>query len=157
MLSALKQYLRSRLASETAQADQGLDEQALKVATAALLVEMSRADFSEDAQEREAIHNILQRDFALAGEEAQRLLDAADAEAGRAVSLHEFTSLLHAHLSAAQKSRVVETLWEVALADGRIDKYEDYLVRKVADLLYLPAGELVRLKHVVLKRQGRES
>ncbi len=156
-MSALKQYLRSRLpAAEPGQA-QEIDEQALQVATAALLVEMARADFSEDAQELDAIRNILKRDFALASEEASHLLDAADAEAGRAVSLHEFTSLLHAHLSPAQKSRVVETLWEVALADGRIDKYEDYLVRKVADLLYLPAGELVRLKHVVLKRQGRES
>ena len=124
-------------------------EHALRVATAALLVEMARADFEEDADEHALIETLLRGEFALDAGEARALLSEAGADADGAVSLHEFTSALHAHLSERDKIRVIEMLWRVALADGQIDKYEEYLVRKVADLLYVRHRDLVRARHHV--------
>ncbi|MDH3588284.1 MAG: TerB family tellurite resistance protein [Gammaproteobacteria bacterium] len=122
----------------------------LRVATAALLVEMARADFSEDRAEHDEIRRTLQRHFSLDLAAAQALLDRAAASADKAVSLHEFTRLLHEQLEPVEKHAIIEMLWRVALADARLDKYEDYLVRKIADLLYVSHADLVRLKHRVL-------
>lgn len=126
------------------------DERSLRVATAALLVEMARADFSEDGIEHEEITRALRQHFALDVAAAEDLLRRASTSADRSVSLHEFTSLLHEQLEPREKQQIVEMLWRVALADAVLDKHEDYLVRKIADLLYVSHGDLVRLKHRVL-------
>lgn len=130
--------------------DAPADERALRVATAALLVEMARADFSEDSGEREEIVRILQSHFSLDLADARELLAQAGDRADESVSLHEFTRLLHEQLQPEEKQAIVEMLWRVALADAQLDKYEDHLVRKIADLLYVSHGDLVRLKHRVL-------
>ena len=63
------------------------------------------------------------------------------------VSVHEFTQLLHKHLSHDEKTRVVQLLWSIAYADGELDKYEDSLVLKISDLLHVSRGRVMRLKH----------
>lgn len=130
--------------------DPSLREHRLRVATAALLVEMSRADFNEDEVERATAQNVLSEHFNLDVDEAAELLGLGDKRADSAVSLHEFTSLLHEHLPPEDKHRIVEMLWYVALADDRLDKHEEHLVRKVAGLLYVSHSDLMRLKHQVL-------
>ena len=126
------------------------DDKSLRIATAALLVEMARADFSEDSSEHDEIVKTLQNHFALDIAQARSLLARAGDSADAAVSLHEFTRLLHEQLEPSEKQAIVEMLWRVALADARLDKHEDYLVRKIADLLYVSHADLVRLKHRVL-------
>lgn len=157
MLDKLRSFLESAFAGpgENGSSDPDAHEDALRIATAALLVEMSRADQSAADGERATILHLLSRDFSLASDEAHALLDAAQDEADAAVSLHEFTALLHRHLDEADKLRVVEMLWQVALADRRIDKYEDYLVRKVADLLYVDNKDVLRLRHRVRSAQAQ--
>ena len=131
-------------------ADSRTRDQRLRIATAALLVEMSRADFNEDETERETARRVLARHFDLDASEAAELLGLGDARADKAVSLHEFTSLLHKHLPPEDKHRIVRMLWSVALADACLDKYEEHLVRKVAGLLYVSHADLMRIKHQVL-------
>ena len=63
-----------------------------------------------------------------------------------AVSLYEFTNRLNDELTPEDKTGIVEMLWRVAFADGRIDKYEEHLVRKAADLLYVPHRRFIRAK-----------
>ena len=65
------------------------------------------------------------------------------------VCLFDFTRALHASLDEAQKLDVIRLLWQVAMADSKLDKYEDYLVKKVADLLYVPHSDVMRIKHEV--------
>ncbi len=144
--------LRELLAATRPDADSGSDdeERALRVATAALLVEMGRADFSEETAEREEIVRVLGEHFALDVEAAEVLLEHAGERADQSVSLHEFTRLLHEQLSYEDKMRIVEMLWQVALADAALDKHEDHLVRKISELLYVSHSDLVRLKHRVL-------
>ena len=92
---------------------------------------------------------LLQEHFSLNEEESEALLVQAGKQADSAVSLHEFTQILHKHLSDREKARVIEMLWRVALADTTLDRHEDHLVRKVGDLLYVSRSEMMRLKHQV--------
>jgi uncharacterized tellurite resistance protein B-like protein len=118
----------------------------LELATAALLVELSRSDFSESASEQEAIRHVLQRRFGLSEEALDKLLAEATRRADRAVSLHEFTHRLNRELPEADKLAIVEMLWRVSHADGRIDKHEEHLIQRVAGLLHISDRDRVRLK-----------
>jgi uncharacterized tellurite resistance protein B-like protein len=124
-------------------------EERQQLALASLLVEMARADFDESQQEINRIIDLLATHFDLSSAEALELLNRARDSADGAVCLFDFTRALHESLDNEQKQDVIRLLWQVALADARLDKYEDYLVRKVADLLYVSHGDVVRLKHEV--------
>lgn len=121
-------------------------EQGIRLATAALLVEMVRADAQTLWEEATVLHGLLGRHFKLAPDEVRALVAAAEREADAAVSLHGFTKLMNDSLDAAEKAQVLELLWRMAFADHKLDRYEEHLVRKVADLLYLPNAELVRTR-----------
>ncbi len=143
MLDALKRYFEGRL--DAVERDEpGVD--AVELATAALLVEMQRADLVADALDEAEIRGLLARHFSLDDEAVSNLVSLANDRADRSVSLHEFTRLIHDRFDVAQKMTVVEMLWRVALADGRVDAHEEHLVRKVADLLYLPQVAYIKAK-----------
>jgi len=129
--------------------DPAVREHALRVATALLLIEVAKADYAEDLAEDEAMLRSLRQFFALDDEAAALLLDEARSTADRAVELQQFTRRLHEQLSVAEKQRVVEMLWQVALADSRLDKHEDHLVRRIAELLYVSHSDLIRIRNRV--------
>jgi uncharacterized tellurite resistance protein B-like protein len=118
----------------------------LELATAALLMELARSDFSESASELEAIRHVLERRFGLSAEALEKLLAEATRRADRAVSLHEFTHRLNRELPEADKLAIVEMLWRVSHADGRIDKHEEHLIQRIAGLLHISDRDRVRLK-----------
>jgi uncharacterized tellurite resistance protein B-like protein len=118
----------------------------LELATAALLVELARSDFSESDAEQEAIRHLLQRRFGLAAEALAKLLAQAGRRADDAVSLHEFTHRLNRELPESEKLGIVEMLWRVSHADGRIDKHEEQLIQRIAGLLHISDRDRVRLK-----------
>ena len=124
-------------------------EHALRLATATLLVEVVRADHEEAVVEEEVVLKQLGNFFDLSKEETSLLVQAAEQEADYAVSLQSFSRELHENLTIKEKHVVIEMLWRVALADSQLDKYEDYLVRKVADLLYVPHQDLIRIRNRV--------
>lgn len=128
----------------------------LRVACASLLVEMVRADFDESEAEVARAREVLTERYGLDGPDAERLLDAARREADHTVSLFRFTHLVNQHLGAADKLALMGMLWDVAYADGRIDKHEDALMHKLADLMYVPHADLMRLKEKSGER-ARES
>jgi uncharacterized tellurite resistance protein B-like protein len=124
-------------------------EQALRVATALLLIEVARADYADDYAEDATIRASLKQFFALDDTQAALLFEEARSAADQAVELQQFTRRLHEQLSNAEKLRVVEMLWQVALADRRLDKHEDHLVRRIAELLYVPHSDLIRIRNRV--------
>lgn len=126
-------------------------EHTLRLATAALLVEMARQDEEVHIKERDAAAAALREHFGLSMEEVTTLYALAEAEANEATDYYQFTTLLKEHLSYEQKVQVVELLWRVAAADGYIDRYEEHMVRRIAELLYLPHSSFIRAKHRVLK------
>jgi uncharacterized tellurite resistance protein B-like protein len=122
------------------------EREPFELATAALLVELARSDFSESPAELEAIRHLLQRRFALSDSALDTLIADAMRRADRAVSLHEFTHRLNQELPEAEKLAIVEMLWRVSHADGRIDKHEEQLVQRIAGLLHISDRDRVRLK-----------
>lgn len=122
-------------------------EHAVKVATALLLIEVARADYQEDLIENAAVFELVKEFFSLSDEETRLLVEEARREADHASSLQQFTRRLHEQLTLGEKHKVVEMLWRVALADQRLDKHEDFLVRKVADLLYVSHRDLIRIRN----------
>lgn len=125
-------------------------QEPLELATAALLIELARADFSESTTELEAIGHVLQRRFNLDAQTLDRLVADATRRADRAVSLHEFTHRLNLELPEADKLAIIEMLWRVSNADGSIDKHEEHLIRRIAGLLHVSDRDRVRLKLKVI-------
>jgi len=124
-------------------------EHALRVATALLLIEVARADYADDLTEDATMLASLKQFFALDDAAAALLLEEARSAADQAVELQQFTRRLHEQLSVGEKQRVVEMLWQVALADRRLDKHEDHLVRRIAELLYVSHSDLIRIRNRV--------
>ena len=122
-------------------------EAALRMATAVLLIDVARADHVFDESEYDRVLQLIESHFALTPEQAGELFNAAGEEADDMVSLYEFTQLLNKNLSDEEKARIIALLWQVAYADGQLDKYEDSLVLKISDLLYVSRGRVMRLKH----------
>lgn len=149
MFHALHRFFEERVrpAHDDPDGDRGV-----RLATAALLMEMARADFSVAEAEREEAAQLLKRTFGLSDRETAELVALGEQAARDSVSLHEFTHLINERFSAGQKEQVVRLMWEVAFADARIDKYEEHLVRKVADLLYVPHTAFIRAKLAAQER-----
>jgi len=125
---------------------------ALRLATAVLMIDVARADNVFDESEFDRMLQLVQQHFNLPPEAAAELVNLASETAEDIVSVHEFTELLHEHLDEAEKARIVGLLWEIAYADGRLDKYEDSLVLKISDLLYVSRPKVMRLKHDASQR-----
>jgi len=146
MLRAIRRFFE-------AQVEPGMrdgDAHALRLATAALLIETARQDDSVTAVERDAMLATVGERFELGAEEAAELLRLAEQEVREATDYFQFTSLINRHFDHAQKIRVVESLWRIAGADGKVHHYEEHLVRRIAELLYLSHGEFIAAKHRAL-------
>ena len=119
----------------------------VEMAASVLLIEMARADFEQDDLENEMIIELLKEYFLLDHEDAHDLFHEAEKITDNSVSLHEFTRTLHETLNEEAKNEIIEMLWRLALVDDSLDRYEDYLVRKIADLLYVSNSSVLRIKH----------
>ncbi len=122
-------------------------ETALRLATAVLMLDVARADHVFEESEFDRVLNLIESHFDLTPEEAAQLVNLASDRAEELISVHEFTQLLHEHLDEDEKAHIIALLWQIAYADGRLDKYEDSLVLKISDLLYVSRGRVMRLKH----------
>ena len=134
--------------------DNSNQQHRLQLAAAALLIELSRSDFEKSAEEYLAIEKALQKKFTLSEQEITELIDLAEQENTQATSLYEFTKLINEHFNPEQKFALLTALWEVAVADGNISKYEDHLIRKIADLIYVSHSDFIRSKLAVIDQQS---
>jgi uncharacterized tellurite resistance protein B-like protein len=130
--------------------DEPESQHSLELAGAALLMEISRADHDIAPVERDAIDSAIKQVFNLADDEIEDIVSAAERAVDTAVSLFDFTAVINQRFSPDQKLKLLEMLWAVAYADSRLDHYEEYYVRKIADLLYLSHGDYIRTKHKMM-------
>ena len=144
MLDTIRDFFDRHFGDDTADATR--DPHSLALATAALLVEVVRLDGGLEAVEREAVLRAVNTKFGLSPQEADELVALAEAEAREATDYHRFTSLLNQNFSPEQRVRVIEHMWQVAYADSALSSWEQHLIRKVADLLYVPHSEYVAAK-----------
>ena len=123
-----------------------------RCAAAALLLEMAHMDETMAAMEQTAIFNAVRERFHLSPEQTEELIACAHEEREQATDYHQFTSLINASFDAAQRANLIEQLWQVAYADQVLCKHEEYLVRKVANLLHVPHSAFISAKHRAMDR-----
>lgn len=143
MLSRIKAFFDTELQSEEDQ----LSEEKIHLACAALLIEVAIVDQEFDDSEFAALQKILIEQYGVSKEECDALTQLAQQECEDATSLYQFTQLVDQHLSYNDKFGLIRGMWTIAYADGDLDKYEEYIIRKTCDLLHLAHSDFIRAKH----------
>jgi uncharacterized tellurite resistance protein B-like protein len=126
------------------------DALALQAAWCSLLTEVARIDPEKVAAKRNAVALAMRDQFALRDEDSAPMIANAENRENRLTSYYRPVTLINRRCSPGEKVALVEQLWRVAAADGRIDAYEEDLVRKLADLLYVEHADFILAKHRVL-------
>ena len=119
---------------------------AYELAGAALMVELMQSDHQLDERESEEFIRVLQETFDLDSEDVDEIAGLAHAQADHATSLYEFTRLINDHYSYQDKVQLIENLWRLAFADETLDKYEEGLIRRIADLIHVSHGDFIQAK-----------
>jgi len=118
----------------------------IRIATCAIFLEMSQIDDEFSELEREHIVSILKTNYRLSDEDVTALLEASHEELKGSIDLWHFTNLINQNYSTEEKLQIVENIWGIAYADGKLDKHEDYLLHKLAKLLRLRHKQLIEAK-----------
>jgi uncharacterized tellurite resistance protein B-like protein len=116
------------------------------VATCALLVEIARIDDAFTPEEMETIISILKEKYNLSTESADALIVEAEKQLDESVDLWQFAKLINENYSNQEKMEIIETLWRVVYVDGKMDKYEHYLMSKLQHLLRVSHNQLIDAK-----------
>ncbi|MFT5419896.1 MAG: putative tellurite resistance protein B-like protein [Candidatus Endobugula sp.] len=148
MISRIK-ALFDTLAQDASQQEQCLSSSELQLASAALLVEVATIDQHLDNTELHALGKSLSQRFSLDSEELEELINTAQAASKEASSLYQFTQLINRHCNDAEKYELTCGLWSVAYADDVLDKHEEHIIRRIADLIHLRHSDFIRAKHHV--------
>lgn len=157
MLKTLKDLFDSLLSPESVVHAQGCgDDHAMQLAAAVLLVEVMRADASLAEAERGAVRQALVEKFQLQPDEADRLTEVAEAAAREATDLFAFTSRVDSCWDMPRKLRLIELMWGVAYADGRLSDHERHVMWRIADLLHIPQGAYVHARLRAREAAGLE-
>lgn len=131
MIARVLEFLSGKAAPSAGAVDD------LEIAVAALLIEAARMDEGFDAAERAAIGRLLGEKFGHAPERVAQLVAEAEAAVARSTQMFPFTREICARLDYAARVRIIEMLWQVAYADGRLDPQEDMLLRRIAGLIHV--------------------
>ncbi len=149
MLSKIKAFFEEHmLVAEPSEEDK---THALHLATTALLIEMMRMDDKYHDSEQKVLLAQVKSRFTLSDEETSALVDLATTELKNATDYYQFTSLINQHFEYEQKIGIIEALWEVAYADNELDMDEEYLVRKISELIYVSHPDFISAKLKVRK------
>ncbi|HIA59806.1 MAG TPA: TerB family tellurite resistance protein [Rhodospirillales bacterium] len=146
MLKTIKVFFESKLVPATAEEPESGNLKT-DLASACLLIEVMKSDHELDDREAAEFIEILQKQLDISDEDLADLVTLAEAEAKQATSLYEFTSLINAGYDYENKLALIENMWRVAYADERLDKYEEHLIRKISDLIYVSHRDFIRTKH----------
>jgi len=145
VLKTIVQFFEKNISLET---EKDIDHR-LKLATAALMIEIMKQDGKTKNEEVDVVKKSLQTKFELTASEIDELFSLATEEARQSVDLYQFTSLIHQNFTQEKKVKIIEYLWTVAYADTHLDSHEEYLIRRISDLLYVPHQDFIKTKHKV--------
>ena len=143
MLNQIKLFFEQHLALSGP--EDSLEEK-LQIVTVALFLEMMTMDDKVEPEEQEIILSLIHQNFSLTAEQSTSLLELAEQQRKQATDYFQFTSLINKEYSLEQKVRLIESLWKIAFIDGVLDINEEYLVRKIADLLHVPHTAFIMAK-----------
>ena len=126
-----------------------------QVATAALLVEIAKADgdFSED--ERKRIINLMKKDFDLDDECVDELMELSEQKVRDSISVYEFTSVINETFSQSEKLELLKNLWRIIYEDGKLDSHEDRLIKIIGSTMNIEHKDIIGAKLFVKQEMGR--
>jgi uncharacterized tellurite resistance protein B-like protein len=151
MISDIRKFFEKHLTPPSK--DSGtISKHSIELATAALLIEMMRADMKIGEDERRTITEAVRTKFNLSSHETNALLQLAEDELKNSTGYYEFTSLINKKFTYEQKLKVIEHLWEVAFSDAELDKHEEHMMRKIATLIHVSHKDFISSKLAVRKR-----
>lgn len=145
MLDAIKQFFE-KLASpeETSEQDK---QHAIHLAVAVLLTEMMRIDSQITDEEKHHLSQLLDEKFSLSSDEKQSLVEMAAHKLNESTDYYQFTSVVNIHFDQKEKIKVIESLWQLAYVDGKLDAHEEHYVRKIHSLLHISHQDFMKAKH----------
>jgi len=149
MLDTIKHFFR-KASVQGSKNHHRTTEHDIRVATCALFVEMAHIDEKFTPAEVDTILSILKEKYGLSREHAEALLADADKELANSVDLWQFARLINENYSVSEKIEIIETLWQMVYVDGKMDRYEHYLMNKLKNLLRLSHDQLINAKLKVL-------
>ena len=146
MLGVMKKFFQQDAVPDKTEIKEEDRAERIQVATCALLLEVANSDDEFSDIERDNIVQILERDFELSDEYAKELMELSDKEREESIDLWQFTNLVNEHYSIEEKIKIIEMVWKVIYADGKLDKHEDHLAHKLSNLLKLTHKQLIDAK-----------
>lgn len=146
MIFKIKQFFERHFIDASAVASEDIESR-LQLASAALMIEVLHADHSLEQSELDSLRSVLQDSFAIDEAHANELILLAEAERTEATDYYQFTSLINEFYTQQEKRDLVTRLWQMAYADNRIHKFEEHLVRRLADLMHVPHSAFIQSKH----------
>jgi len=149
MIDAVKRFF-NKATPNVSEASGQDTEHDIRVATCALFVEMARIDEEFTEAEMNAILSILKERYGLSPEHADALIIEAEKELEKSVDLWQFARLINENYSTEEKIEIIETLWCIVYVDGKMDRYEHYLMNKLQNLLRLTHEQLITAKLKIL-------
>ena len=124
----------------------------LQIATAALFVEMAKADGNFSDEEQERVIHIMQNTFNLDEDCVHELIELSEKKLEESTSVYEFTSLINKHFNRDEKLELLEDLWKIIYVDDKLDKYEDRLVKVIGGLINVDHKDIINAKLLVKER-----
>ena len=149
MVDIIKRFF-SKAAAEIRKDAGVTPENDVRVAACALFLEMARIDDKFTEAEKDTILTIVKERYGLSGEHADALVAEAERELDDSVDLWQFSRLINENYSTDEKLEIIETLWRMVFVDGKMDRYEHYLMNKLKNLLRLSHEQLIDVKLKVL-------
>lgn len=145
MIEAIKNFFDKNLAQRDDEPQfQHLSK--IQLACAALLIEVMNSDHKQDAREQAEFIDVLKRSLNPDPDKLEEIAALARREAQQATSLFEFTQLINENYGYEEKLELMENMWRVAYSDGNLDRYEEHLIRKVSELIYVSHSDFIRTK-----------
>ena len=140
MIETIQNFFKTRIEAKKGDEEK---ETAAQVAAAALLFEAAMSDYQLDDVERQTIKDLIIEQFNLDRADAMTLIALAESQAKEATGLHGFTTLINQNWSETERVNLMEKMWRVVYADGRLDDHELHLMRKIQRLLHIPQVDYV--------------
>ena len=150
MLKKIKEHI-SNLGNESSEkADQEQKgTEIINNACAALLIETALADKVFNEEELISMKQTLNKVYKVDEKDIEELINESKKKVSESTSLYEYTRLINDLCNYEDKIRLISNLWSIAFADQHLDKYEEYLIRKISDLLHVSHKDFIQQKLLV--------
>ncbi|MFL2742406.1 MAG: hypothetical protein CBD82_01200 [Gammaproteobacteria bacterium TMED222] len=125
-----------------------VEDDSVLLSAIALLLEVSLADEIMDISEVETLKDVLLKEFDVDQTKIDDLISNAKKNQNSSTSLYEFTRKINDDYKFEDKKNLILSMWKIAFADGNIDKYEEYVIRKVSDLIYISHPDFIESKQL---------